>query len=90
MFTYLGEDKVLFPNDAFGQHIASSARFDDELGIDEAMEHAAKFVANLIVPLSPKVLKKLGDVTELGVPIEMIAPSHGQIWTDPMQIKKWL
>ncbi|MBO5002661.1 MBL fold metallo-hydrolase, partial [Methanocorpusculaceae archaeon] len=23
MFTYLGEDKVLFPNDAFGQHIAS-------------------------------------------------------------------
>ena len=80
MFTYLGEDKVLFPNDAFGQHIASSARFDDELGIDVALEHAAKFVANLIVPLSPKVLKKLGEVTELGVPIEMIAPSHGIIW----------
>ena len=34
MFTYIVEDKILLPNDAFGQHFASSGRFDDE--VDEA------------------------------------------------------
>lgn len=82
MFTYLAEDEILFPNDAFGQHIASSERFDDELGTDEAMEHAQKFFANLIIPLAPKVLKKLGEVTDLNIGIKMVAPSHGVIWRE--------
>ena len=30
MVSYVQEDKVLFSQDAFGQHIASSAHFDDE------------------------------------------------------------
>jgi flavorubredoxin len=80
MFTYLAEDAILFPNDAFGQHVASAARFDDELGRDAAMAHAQKFFANLIIPLAPKVLKKLDEVGGLGIDIEMIAPSHGIIW----------
>jgi len=80
MFTYLAEDKILFPNDAFGQHIAGWERFDDELGKEASLEHAKKFFANLIVPLAPKVLKKLDEVTKLGIPIDMIAPSHGIIW----------
>jgi flavorubredoxin len=80
MFTYLVEDKILFPNDAFGQHIAASQRFDDELGTEESLKHAQKFFANLIIPLAPRVLKKLDEVTKLGIEIEMIAPSHGVIW----------
>jgi coenzyme F420H2 oxidase len=80
MFTYLAEDKILFPNDAFGQHIAGCERFDDELGKEESLAHAKKFFANLIVPLAPKVLKKLDEVTKLGIPIAMVAPSHGVIW----------
>lgn len=80
MFTYLAEDAILFPNDAFGQHVASAARFDDELGRDAAMAHAQKFFANLIIPLAPKVLKKLDEVGGLGIDIRMIAPSHGIIW----------
>ncbi|MDK2891078.1 MAG: coenzyme oxidase [Methanoculleus sp.] len=80
MFTYLAEDAILFPNDAFGQHVASAARFDDQLGRDAAMAHAKKFFANLIVPLAPKVLKKLDEVGSLGIDIKMIAPSHGVIW----------
>ena len=80
MFTYLAEDEILFPNDAFGQHIASSERFDDEYGVDAAMEHAQKFFANLIVPLAPKVLKKLTEVGTLNIGIKMVAPSHGVIW----------
>jgi flavorubredoxin len=80
MFTYLAEDEILFPNDAFGQHIASSERFDDELGKDASLSHAQKFFANLIIPLAPKVLKKLDQVGGLGIGISMIAPSHGVIW----------
>ncbi|MDD3621049.1 MAG: FprA family A-type flavoprotein [Methanofollis sp.] len=80
MFTYLAEEEILFPNDAFGQHVASSKRFDDELGKDIALAHAKKFFANLIIPLAPKVLKKLGEVGDLGIGIKMIAPSHGIIW----------
>lgn len=80
MFTYLAEEKILFPNDAFGQHVASSERFDDELGKDVALGHAKKFFANLIIPLAPKVLKKLGEVGDLGLEIKMVAPSHGVIW----------
>lgn len=80
MFTYLAEEKILFPNDAFGQHIASAERFDDQLGKDESLLHAKKFFANLIVPLAPRVIKKLEEVTSLKVEIKMIAPSHGVIW----------
>ncbi len=80
MFTYLAEEKILFPNDAFGQHIASSERFDDQLGKEESLKHAQKFFANLIIPLAPRVLKKLDEVGKLGIEIKMIAPSHGVIW----------
>ncbi|MGZ7047931.1 MAG: flavodoxin domain-containing protein, partial [Methanobacterium sp.] len=47
-----------------------------------------KFYANLITPLSPLVLRKFDEVKELDLldKIKMIAPSHGQIWTDPMKI----
>lgn len=40
------------------------------------------------MPLSKLVLKKFEEVTELGLleQIKMIAPSHGQIWTDPMKV----
>jgi hypothetical protein len=80
MFTYYAEEKILFPNDAFGQHIASSERFDDELGRDVALKEAQKFYGNLITPLAPRVLKKLEEVGSLGIVINMIAPSHGVIW----------
>jgi coenzyme F420H2 oxidase len=80
MFTYLVEGKILFPNDAFGQHIATSERFDDELGKDETLRQAQKFFGNLIVPLAPRVLKKLEEVGSLGLDVNMIAPAHGVIW----------
>jgi flavorubredoxin len=52
------------------------------------MDGAQKFYANLITPLSKLVLKKFQEVQDLGFleQIKMIAPAHGQIWTDPMKI----
>ena len=87
MFTYMKEDAILLPNDAFGQHIATNFRFDDEVNIDEVMDEAAKYYANILLPFSPLVLKKLDEVTKMGIDIKMIGPSHGIIWRkDPARI----
>ena len=88
MFTLLVEDGVLFSNDAFGQHLCFNKRMDNEIPEFVLMDAAKKFYANLITPLSPLVLRKFKEVEDLGLldKIEMIAPSHGQIWTDPMKI----
>jgi flavorubredoxin len=86
MFTYIKEDQVLLPNDAFGQHFASCQRFEDEVG-DDVMRHAAKYYANILWPLAPLILKKVDEVAKMGIPIDMIAPSHGLIWrNDPSRI----
>jgi flavorubredoxin len=88
MFTMCMEDGILFSNDAFGQHLCLSERYDYE--VDEAilMNHAQKFYANLVTPSSFMVTKKLEELTNLGLveKLKMIAPSHGQIWTKPENI----
>lgn len=78
MVTYLNEDKILMSNDAFGQHIASPERFDDQLEWGILREEAAKYYANIVLPYSPQVKKALESVS--GLDIDIIAPSHGIIW----------
>lgn len=78
MVTYIPEEKLLLPNDAFGQHVASTQRFDDELGWELAREEAAKYYANIVLPYGAQVNKALDAVS--GLDIDMIAPSHGVIW----------
>jgi len=90
MFTFYNEGGILFPNDAFGQHLCYPAhmRFDKDIPEYVLMDANKKFYANLITPLSKLVLKKFKEVTDLGLleKIKMIAPSHGQIWTEPMKV----
>jgi len=89
MFTYIVEDKILMPNDAFGQHLASVHRFDDEVDEHVLMEEAATFYANILMPLAPLITRKIQEVVKMGIPIEMIAPSHGIIWrSGPSEIIK--
>lgn len=78
MFTYVGEKKLLFSMDGFGQHIASSERFDDEIPLDLLLEEAKIYYANIVYPYGAMVQKVLAAAA--GLPIEMIAPSHGLIW----------
>ncbi|MGD0644366.1 MAG: flavodoxin domain-containing protein [Candidatus Bathyarchaeia archaeon] len=87
MFTYLVEDKILMPNDAFGQHFATSGRFDDEVDEQVLMEEATTYYANILTPFASLITKKIQEVVQMGIPIEMIAPSHGVIWRkDPSKI----
>jgi anaerobic nitric oxide reductase flavorubredoxin len=87
MFTYIAEDKILLPNDAFGQHLASSYQFDDEVDNHILMEEATKYYANILMLFAPLITKKINEVVAMGIPIDIIAPSHGIIWRkNPMQI----
>jgi len=87
MFSYLMEDRLLISQDAFGQHWATSGRFDDEVDRGELMQQAAKYYANILLPYSNLVQKLLGDLGEMGLEPEIIAPDHGLIWRkDPGMI----
>lgn len=92
MASYLVEDKILLPNDAFGQHLASFERFDDEYPIDIVMEEAKKYYGNIVLPFGSQVQAVLKAVENLE--IDMIAPSHGLIWRKNIgkivdEYKKW-
>ncbi|MBW2522148.1 MAG: flavodoxin domain-containing protein [Deltaproteobacteria bacterium] len=80
MFSYFQEDKILISSDAFGQHYASSERFDDEVDFSGLMEQTAKYYANILTLYSPLIRKLLAKVQEMGLEIDMIAPDHGLIW----------
>ena len=82
MFTYVPEERLLFSMDAFGQHYATSQRFDDEVPLDLLLYEAKQYFANIVTPYGKQVEKCLAGAAEL--PIDMIAPSHGLIWrTNP-------
>ncbi len=78
MCTYLPEEKLLFSMDAFGQHYATSERFDDEADPAVVMEEAKTYYANIVMPYGPAVLKMMEALA--GLEIAMIPPSHGLIW----------
>ncbi|SHI23107.1 Flavorubredoxin [Sporobacter termitidis DSM 10068] len=87
MATYLTGDQILFSNDAFGQHLATTALFNDLVDQCGLMNEAMKYYANILTPFSQILRKKLEEITAFNLQIDMIATSHGVVWRDnPMQI----
>lgn len=87
MFTYCPQDSLLLPNDAFGQHYATSERFDDQTDQCALMEEAESYYANILWPFGSVILKKIQEIQKSNIAIKMIAPSHGIIWRkDPDKI----
>lgn len=87
MATYLTGDNILFSNDAFGQHYAVEELFNDKADSAIMDKEAMKYYTNILNPFSPFVTRKLKEIAELNLPIDMIAPSHGAIWREnPAQI----
>ena len=78
MFTYVPEEKLLFSMDAFGQHYATSQRFDDEVELPTVLDEAKAYYANIVMPYGKQVANVLQQAARL--PIDVIAPSHGVIW----------
>ena len=80
MFSYIPEDRLLISNDAFGQNIASSERFADEVQ-REVLDHAmTEYFHNIVLPYSPQVLKVLAQAEAMKLDVDMIAPDHGLIF----------
>jgi flavorubredoxin len=88
MFTYLRENRILFPCDFFGSHLARGL-YDDE--VDELLFYAQRYFGEIMMPFSVMAQKALEKIRDLK--IEMIAPSHGPIYKNPERIlhayKKW-
>jgi flavorubredoxin len=88
--TYLQEDKILFPCDFFGSHLATSSLFvDDEPRVYEA---AKRYYAEIMMPFRTVIQKNLEKIKNLK--IDMIAPSHGPVYDRPQFIidayKDWV
>lgn len=79
MVTYLEQDKILFSCDFFGSHIASSELFVSDQG--RVYEAAKRYFAEIMMPFKSKIAKNLDKLNSLE--IEMITPSHGQIYSEP-------
>ena len=87
MFTYMTGENILFSNDAFGQHYAAEKLFNDKVDNDELYYEAMKYYANILTPFSGFVKKKIYELLDMNLSINMICTSHGVIWKDnPLQI----
>ncbi len=87
MLTYMDSERIMFSNDAFGQHYASESLYNDCVDHTEMMREAEKYYANILAPYSMLVAKKIQQILAMQLPVDMICPSHGVIWKDnPMQI----
>lgn len=89
MFTYLMEDKILFPCDAFGSHYCGEDIFNDQLKSPQSAFNAFKHYYNYILrPFKSHILKALDKIENLK--IDIIAPSHGPVLrTDPKEYVEW-
>jgi len=83
MLTYLPEEKLLFPCDLFGSHLAS----DELFAVDEArtLRAAKRYYAEIMMPLRGAIARSLPKLD--GVEIAIIAPSHGPVYGRPALIQ---
>jgi flavorubredoxin len=77
--TYLQEDKIFFPCDFFGSHLATSSLFVDNEAL--VYEAAKRYYAEIMMPFRGPIKKNLEKIKELH--IEMIASSHGPVYDKP-------
>jgi flavorubredoxin len=82
MFTYLVEDRILFPCDFLGSHLAPSKLFVEDLS--GFYEGAKRYFAEIMMPFRVNVRKHLARLKDLDIAI--IAPSHGPIHLRPDSI----
>ncbi len=79
MLTYLREDKILFPCDFFGSHLATTDLYVTDEG--RVYEAAKRYYAEIMMPFRKIIEKNLKKVQ--GYEISLIAPSHGPMYDRP-------
>jgi flavorubredoxin len=90
MSTYLAEDKILFPCDFFGSHLATSSLFVEDESL--VYEGAKRYYAEIMMPFRTPIKNNLKKLESFD--IQMIAPSHGPVYQRPKFIidayKDWV
>ncbi len=90
MLTYLREDRILFPCDLFGAHLATTDMYARDEG--QSYEAAKRFYAEIMMPFRANIQKHLERIK--GYAIDIIAPSHGPMHDKPAFIldayRRWI
>jgi flavorubredoxin len=84
MLTYLKEDKILFPCDFFGSHLATSDLYAVEG--EQLYESAKRYFAEIMMPFRTNIQKSWEKLDSYD--IDIIAPSHGPIHNNPEYIRE--
>jgi flavorubredoxin len=84
MLTYLREDRILFPCDFFGSHLATTDLYVRDAG--QEYEAAKRYWAEIMMPFRLQIQKNLEKIKDYK--FDMIAPSHGPVHDKPEFIIK--
>lgn len=79
MLTYLREDRLLFPCDLFGSHLATTDLYVTDEG--QVYEAAKRYYAEIMMPFRSSIEKHLEKIKNYH--IDIIAPSHGPMYDKP-------
>jgi flavorubredoxin len=82
MFTYVVEDRILFPCDFLGSHLATTDLLVKD--ISGFYDAAKRYYAEIMMPFRSNVRKHLDRIK--GMEIEIVGPSHGPIHLNPQAI----
>jgi flavorubredoxin len=79
MGTYLKEEKILFPCDFLGSHVASTRLYSQDDGL--TYEGAKRYYAEIMMPFRGPIKSNLEKIKKLD--IQMVACSHGPVYRNP-------
>jgi flavorubredoxin len=82
MLTYLREDRILFPCDLFGSHLATTDLYVSNEG--QVYEAAKRYFAEIMMPFRTSIEKHLERLNSYK--IDIIGPSHGPMYDKPQFI----
>ena len=84
MFTYMPEDKILFPCDGFAAHFCDERMYDDLVDAGPYEEERLDYYDAIMRPFADKIYEGVQRVK--GLEIEMILPSHGPMIRNPKTV----
>jgi flavorubredoxin len=84
MLTYLKEDKILFPCDFFGSHLATTDLYVTDEG--QVYEAAKRYYTEIMMPFRTTIQNNLQKIKDYD--FKIIAPSHGPMHKNPDFILK--
>ncbi|HEX04957.1 MAG TPA: FprA family A-type flavoprotein, partial [Bacteroidetes bacterium] len=85
MFSFLDHGKVLFSNDAFGMHVASSKLWADEHDPGHVAAELKNYYANILWLTSRAVQKVFKGMDKAEIEPSIILPDHGPGWRNNLE-----